>query len=466
MLCAITWLVRDVRVASKLVALIAPVQVLVTASLLYPFLTGAAEKRILFDGLVVDGIASGFLLLTSLVVAAALGQAYFFFLRELDSSDPPDATHVRAFYTCSLLFLVALTAVYLCDNLGFMWISIEATTLATAGLVYYNRTKHALEATWKYFIICSVGIAFALLGTILFFASSQHGALDEGSLNISELTRVAPQLDRTLLKLGFIFCLLGYGTKAGIFPLHSWLPDAHSEAPAPASAMLSGALLNGALFAIWRITELVTASHQNMLHQDIVLWMGAITTLCASLFLVRQHGLKRLWAYSSIENVGIMLMAIGLGSGALFLLQAINHSLAKVALFLLSGNIIQCTGTKELHEIKGLLKLAPAWAMGLMLAALAVTGVPPFGSFISEWMILSAGSDLHRSLAVGLLILALALAFIAVSFHIGRILFGTPKSDLSVFRPIGSTIIPALLIVLSLVLGAMTPSVLAFRGLS
>src|SRR5262249_24526682 len=158
---------------------------------------------------------------------------------------------------------------------------------------------------------------FALLGTILIFASSQHGGLPLGSLSYSELMAHAESLQCPLLRLGYIFCLVGYGTKAGIFPLHSWLPDAHSEAPAPASAMLSGALLNCALFAIWRLSQLVSCAHCGILASTLLLTLGALTALAASLFLVHQHGIKRLWAYSSIENVGIMLVAIGLGSGPL-----------------------------------------------------------------------------------------------------------------------------------------------------
>ena len=228
-----------------------------------------------------------------------------------------------------------MCAVFISNNLGCLLMHNEATTLFSAPLVYFERTKNALEATWKYVIICSVGIALALLGTVFFFAASQHGLFTEGTLNLTSLIAKASSLNYPLMRLGFIFCLLGYGTKAGIFPLHSWLPDAHSEAPAPASAMLSGALLNTALFGIWRISQIVIASHGHSLIMQMLLDVGVVTVLAAALFLIRQHGFKRMWAYSSVENVGIMLVAIGLGSAPLFLLQAINHSLVKVALFLL-----------------------------------------------------------------------------------------------------------------------------------
>ncbi|MGH9553672.1 MAG: proton-conducting transporter membrane subunit, partial [Terriglobales bacterium] len=289
---------------------------------------------------------------------------------------------------------------------------------------------------------------------MLIFASSQYGAVEKGSLSLSLLTQHAALLQSQLLRLGFLFCLLGYGTKAGVFPLHSWLPDAHSEAPAPASAMLSGGLLNCALFAIWRFTELMRAAGQGQTAQNIALTAGVITIVAASLFLVRQHGLKRMLAYSSVENVGLMLTAIGLGSGPLFFLIALNHSAAKVALFLVSGNIIQATGTKSLDEIRGMLSTNPCWAAVLILAGVAVTGSPPFGSFIAEWSLLAQGSQLHLWPIVIAVLLALAVSFLAVMSHIGKIVCGTPGAGMNLFRPKGSSLIPVSLVVGTFVAGA------------
>lgn len=403
----------------------------------------------------VERIGALFLLLTSFVVACSLTHANSFFLRE-EASDAHNRNQEKTFYCCSSIFLVAMTSVFLCDNLGLLWIGIEATTLSSAALVYFSRTKHSLEATWKYLIVCSVGIAFALLGTILIFASSQHGALPHGSLNLSELTARAKSLEYPLLRLGFIFALVGYGTKAGIFPLHSWLPDAHSEAPAPASAMLSGGLLNCALFAIWKLSRLLSAAQHEALSSGLLLAMGAVTVIAASLFLVRQHGLKRLWAYSSIENVGIMLIAIGLGSGALFFLQALNHSIAKVALFLIAGNVIQATGTKKLSEIRGLLDAAPGWSVLLVLSSLCVTGVPPSGTFVSEWLILTELAERGNILIAAALLIALTVTFIAIVVHVGGLLFGTPRGTVKQFHPVATSVIPALLVVFSLACGITT----------
>lgn len=455
MLCL--WLMPSARSAGRLVCVAAAVHLIVTATTLgILFGAGAPDSVVLADGLLLDRTAAWFILLSALVGSASLAHAHVYFMREQLLAEAPALAQVKLFYSLSLAFLLSMTVIYTCDNLGFLWIGIEATTLITAGLVNFNRTKHALEATWKYFITCSVGIAFALLGTVLIFAASQHGAVAGGSLNVSELIGVAPRLDLTLCKLGFIFCFLGYGTKAGVFPLHSWLPDAHSEAPAPASAMLSGALLNGSLFALWRVAQIAYASPFSQAGRDIAIAMGAITVVAASLFLVRQHGLKRLWAYSSVENVGMMLIAIGLGSGSLFLLQAVNHSLAKVSLFLVSGNIIQSTGSKELADMRGIFRSMPVWALLLALSALAAAGAPPFGSFVSEMMILAAGADRGLGIQVAAVIVALALSFVAICFHCGRILTGVPKQE-PVAVTLSSALIPGSLVVLCLILGVALP---------
>lgn len=414
-----------------------------------PVLSGAKAVLPLVSGFAADRMSALFAMLSTLVVAASLTHAIVFFKNQAEDN----VLNERIFFGSSCLFLLAMTVVCICDNLGYMWIGIEGTTLASAPLVYHSRDKHSLEATWKYLIICSVGIAFALLGTVLIFASGQHGAGSVGTLDIASLVQSAKNLDYPFLRLGFVFCLLGYGTKAGIFPLHSWLPDAHSEAPAPASAMLSGGLLNVALLAIWRLSTIVQAAGHPLLALKLPLVMGVVTVLAASFFLVRQSGLKRLWAYSSIENVGIMLCAIGLSAPYLFFLQALNHSLAKVALFLLSGNIVQATGTKQINEIRGMLSASPAWALLLAFATFAVTGAPPFGAFISEWYLLAQGAVGHMWWVVGILVFALCLTFVAVCFHVAKCLFGTPHQNIKSLNQFSGSIVPALLLFLTLAVG-------------
>lgn len=428
-------------------------QLVASIAICYPLLTGSTAMTQFTADFSLDRIACAFLLLTNFVSACALSYSPTFFVNEISTGKQISPQHERIFYASALLFVLAMNFVFISDNLGFLWVSIEATTLFSAGLVYFSRDKHALEATWKYLIVCSVGIAFALLGTILIFASSQHGALSGGSLSIRELLSHAKLLEPKLLELGYIFCLLGYGTKAGIFPLHTWLPDAHSEAPAPASAMLSGALLNCALFCIWRISELVSLTPHHAICQTVPVVWGAITALAAGLFLVHQVGIKRLWAYSSIENVGIMLVAIGLGAPVLFFLQALNHSIAKVGLFLLSGNIIQSYKTKELSKIHGLLKASPASGILLALCAAAVTGMPPFGAFIAEWLILAKSVDSMQTAAVVILLVALTIGFVAVSMHVLRILWGVPKEEVVCADAFAKYLIPSLLCLCSIVLG-------------
>lgn len=376
--------------------------------------------------------------------------------REHSKDSRPTGAHIRLNYACSMFFVMAMFAVFTCKNLGFLWVCVESTTLISAPLVYFNRTKNALEATWKYLIICSVGMSFALLGTLFIFAAGQHGAVTGGTLETYRLIELAPNLDYKLLRFGFIFCLLGYGTKAGMFPLHTWLPDAHSEAPAPSSALLSGSLLNCALFAIWRVTEIVTAAPHARMAQEITIWAGTLTVLAASFFLIRQHGLKRLFAFSSIENVGIMLVAIGLNSAGLFFLQALNHSIAKVALFLLSGNIVQGTGKKYIAEQGGLMASAPGWAVLLAIGVFSVTGAPPFGTFLSELLILLKAIDMHCYTNAIILVIGLALAFIVVCMHIGRVFLGGANQHMKYFNPVLTCMVPAILLLASLLLGLST----------
>jgi hydrogenase-4 component F len=440
----------------RLTAIAYWLELAVVTRVFWPIISGQIEQLIINENFRVDRLAVCFILLTTFVFASTLSHAnYLFGQEEAQEHGAIKLTRLRTFYLCVNLFYLALFAVFLSNNLGCLWMSVEATTLSSASLVYFERTKNALEATWKYLIICSVGIALALLGTVFLFASSQHGHLTQGTLIISDLVAQADKLNHPFLKIGFILCLLGYGTKAGIFPLHSWLPDAHSEAPAPASALLSGALLNGALFSIWRITTIVMASPQHEQIMQIILGMGALTVFAAALFLIRQHGFKRMWAYSSVENVGIMLVAIGLGSSALFFLQALNHSIVKVALFLISGNIVEAGGTTRLANLHGILKSCPMWGCLLALATFAITGAPPFGTFLSKVSILAVLADRGSWILAAVLVTGTSLAFVSISVHIGRVLLGSPKASFSPFEVLQTSLVPILLLCCSVILGVM-----------
>jgi hydrogenase-4 component F len=420
-----------------------------------PLLSGASPVAGEFA---LDGIGAAFVLITTLVATAAICQAALLLPAERTGKHVVTERRFCLFYTLAGLFLCAMYAVLLAQNLGYLWIAMEATTLMSAPLVYYHRSRRSLEATWKYLLLCSVGIALALFGTVLIFAA-QDGVATGATLYLHDLQARAGQLDHRLLRLGFIFCLLGYGTKAGLFPLHNWLPDAHSEAPAPASALLSGALLNCALVAIWRLAQLTSAAGQPELVRQILVPAGAITVLAASLMLVRQHDLKRLWAYSSVEHVGLLTLAIGLNSGPVFLLHALNHSLVKVALFLLAGNLLHHYHTKRLSKLTGVLNTAPAWGLLLGAGSFAVAGSPPFGTFLSEWLLLRDAFAAREILAAAVVILGLTVTFIALSTHIGRVLFGASPSPTNPSSIRAWSIVPAVLLGLSLVAGLMlTPA--------
>lgn len=412
-------------------------------------------------GFRLDSTAAFFLILTTLVMAAALVHAVFFFDAELAGPHPPTDRDVRAVYVFAPLFLLSMYGVVAADNLGYLWISMEASTLLSAPLVYYHRSRTALEATWKYLIVCSVGIAFAFFGTaILYGVSQQVAGLADGSLSIAALTRQAGHLSGPLVRFSFVFMLLGYGTKAGLFPLHSWLPDAHSEAPAPISALLSGALLNCALVALWRVANLMVSAGQQAFVHATLLPMALMTVVASSLFLIKQQDFKRLWAYSSMENVGLMAVAISLGAGTAFGQQAINHSAVKVALFLLAGNILQELGTKKIASVHGLLVSRPAQASLLLFGSFAVAGTPPFGSFVAEWNIIRTAADAHQFAAVAILLLSLAIAFVALSIPIVSMLLGTPSKPRDgvhegVTNPRLSVAVPCVLLVAAFALGLL-----------
>ncbi|MFI5384740.1 MAG: proton-conducting transporter membrane subunit [Fimbriimonadales bacterium] len=416
--------------------------------------------RLLWGDFAIDGLGAAFTCITTIVVAFAMAQAGFQLPAERESH-PMSDRRFCLFYTLSGLFIVAMYAVPLAQHLGYMWIALEATTLLSAPLVDFHRSRSSLEATWKYLLLCSVGIAFALFGTVLIFAA-QHGAGANGTLSIPKLLETATTLDPKLLRVGFIFCLLGYGTKAGIFPLHNWLPDAHSEAPAPVSAMLSGALLNCALVAIWRVSQIAGAAGQGELVRGLLVPAGAITVVAAGLMLVRQHDLKRMWAYSSVEHVGLLVVAIGMGAGPVFVLHALNHSLAKTALFLMSGNVLLVVGTKALSKITGILRLAPLWGMILIGVGFAIAGSPPFGTFLSEWLLLKAtlgGGQIFASVS---LIGGLTVAFLAITSHLAPVVFGSKPAKIG-SKPFSSWAAgPAILLAASLATGlAVTPSVMS-----
>lgn len=448
---------RTARWLPKAAAIIMALQIPFVIWICLPVFSG---NIINYGALRIDGMGAAFVIITTLVVAASMIQAAQLFPAErLEGHQITDRRYCL-FYTLSGMFIIAMYAVPLSQNIGYLWIAVEATTLMSAPLINYHHGRNSLEATWKYLLLCSVGIAFALFGTVLILAA-QHSFASGETLMLGDLMTRAKDMDPRLLRLGFIFCLLGYGTKAGIFPLHNWLPDAHSESPSPVSAMLSGALLNCALLAIWRISRIVAASDQAELVHQLLVPAGAVTVIAASLMLVRQHDLKRMLAYSSVEHVGLLTLAIGIGSGQLFILHAFNHSIVKVALFLMAGGILHVYGTKELSRLGGILKASPLWGIVLIAAGFAIAGSPPFGAFISEWLILRDLFSSGEIVAAVVMIVGLTITFIAITTHMGRIVFGRERNHAKTAPVRSWAITPALLMVISLVAGiAVAPPVM------
>lgn len=314
----------------------------------------------------------------------------------------PEAT----FTGCLFLFLSSAALVSVTQHFGLLWVGIETTTLVSAPLIYFHRHRRSLEATWKYLMICSVGIALALVGNLLLDISMQTGTGPQAvSMNLANLKNLAPNAHTTWFKAAFVFLLIGYGTKMGLAPMHTWLPDAHSEAPSLVSALLSGALLNCAFLGIFRIHQVSIAAGEYKFSSTLLIAFGLLSLLAAALFIVGQKDFKRMLAYSSVEHMGILLLGLGLVGGVLqetaylrqgfglskaFALHLVCHSFIKAALFLLAGNILARYNTKASEEITGLGKTLPYTGALWMTGIIAITGSPPFGIFITEISILQS----------------------------------------------------------------------------
>lgn len=332
-----------------------------------------------------------------------------------------------------LVCLAAMSLVTLCQHLGLLWVALETTTVSMAPLIYFNRNARSIEATWKYLMICSVGIALALLG-LLFLAYATHVAHLEATLLLPELLRDAPVLNQGWLHAAFIFLLVGYGSKLGLAPLHTWKPDAYGEAPGLVGALLAGGLVSCAFLAVLRVYQVSIASvSEAAFFQQVLVVMGLISMAVAAVFMARQHDFKRMLAYSSVEHVGIMAVGLGLGKGALFgvLFHLLNNGLTKGVLFLSSGNIHRSYGGKSTEIVQGALVRLP-WSGGLFLAGfIAITGSPPFAPFISEFSIVSAAFINGHYWVGGLFLFFLAIIFIGMALTVLPMVMGEPRADLA-----------------------------------
>ena len=373
-----------------------------------------------------------------------------------------NGARLRLYHGMYQLFNFTMLLALLTNNLGILWVAMEAATLATVLLVSLYRTPASLEAAWKYFILCGVGLAQALFGTILlYFAAERLLGAEGGALLWTELNGVKSQLEPTVLSLAFVFLLVGYGTKVGLVPLHNWLPDAHAEGPTPVSAVLSGLLLNVALYAVVRCKVLVEGSLHNAFARELMMGFGLLSVVVAAFLLSRQKDIKRMFAYSSVEHMGIITFAFGMGGPiASFagLLHMTVHSLTKSAIFFAVGHATQKAGTQLMDDIRGLITISPMIGWGLVLGTLAILGMPPFGVFASEFLILTTAMR-EQPWATPFLLAALGVAFAAVFSKVQPMVFGETTAKRLPLRPAMIPVFVHLAIVL--MLGLWIPPFLA-----
>lgn len=353
-----------------------------------------------------------------------------------------DAKRMKLYYILIYSFVFTMILALTVRNMGVMWIAIEATTLASAFLVGFNNDKPALEASWKYVIICSVGISVALLGIIFLYVSSS-GLLNEAQgLDWTALFANAEVLKSPVLRFAFIFILVGFGTKAGLAPMHTWLPDAHSQAPSPISALLSGVLLNSAMYGIIRVVAIVNRNlGSTSFTGGLMIAAGLLSIITAALSIITQRDYKRLLAYSSIEHMGIISLSVGLFTPAsLFaaFFHMVNHSLTKSMLFLSSGSVLHKYGTREINKVKGLLKALPVAGTIFLLGLFAIGGMPPFSVFASELNVLASAFDAGKPFIGAAAVLLLALVFAGIVYALFKMFYDKQEAE-ETSRPVGET---------------------------
>jgi len=398
------------------------------------FLVGNIDRTQAF--LVIDQLSAVLVLIIGIVGTTCCLYTVSYLRSDLKNGELTER-QVGRFFGLLHLFVATMYLAVLADNLGVMWVAIEFTTIVSALLVGFYGNKAALEAAWKYIIICTVGIAFAMLGIILtFYAARGVLGSDEISLSWRFLYPVAAKLDPSLMKLAFIFILVGYGTKAGLFPLHTWLPDAHSQAPSPVSALLSGVLLNCAIYAIIRFHLLTTMAVGYNFSGRLLIIFGLMSMAGALPFILVQKDIKRLLAYSSVEHVGIIILGIGLGgvlgyTGAI--LHLINHALGKSVLFLSAGTLAQTYHSKLIPRMQGIGQLLPITSKVFMASLLAIGGAPPFGLFISELNVATRGFQAGGPGLGFVFLMVIAVVFTGLIYFAGKMYF----SDLPARFPRG-----------------------------
>ena len=373
-----------------------------------------------------------------------------------------EPARLSTYYGIFNLFLFTMLLAVTANNIIMMWVAIEATTLGSAFLVGFYGQRTSLEAAWKYIMICSVGVGFGLYGVVLVYSNGASAMGDQGgAIFWTNLFAHASSFDPMLMRLAFAFVLIGFGTKAGLFPMHAWLPDAHSEAPSPVSALLSAVLLNCALLIIIRFYMIVSRAIGPSYPQTLLMVFGVLSVGVAAFFIISQHNMKRLLAYSSMENMGLIALGLGLGGplGVLAaLLHTINHSLGKTLLFCGSGNVLLKYGTTDMRVVKGLLRVLPLSAVLLAAGALALGGVPPFNIFLSEFLIITAGIKVGFGWLMLICLLLLTVVLAGLVRMIAATLFGPEPAEVATGELGALTLAPMfILLALMLVMGIKVP---------
>jgi hydrogenase-4 component F len=419
----------------KLISYMSLIGVIILAVFSIPIITLSVSSPIIsLNSILYMDALSGYIMALVIMLSFASGVYSIGYIEHELKIGLIDTTGVRRYYALFHLFIFTMLLVVVTNNLTVMWIAIEATTIVSALLIGLGFTKRpmAIEAAWKYIILCTVGITFALLGIFITYYASTAVLGTEGSLNWTTLKGIANRLNPATMKLAFIFVLLGYGTKAGLAPVHNWLPDAHSEAPSPISALLSGILLNTAFYGIIRFVSIVEPSTGSNFTGNLLIIFGLISMGISSIFILVQENYKRLLAYSSIEHMGIISLGIGIGGvigiyGAL--LHILNHAISKSLMFFASGRIQAQYGSTKIENITGVLSSMPLIGTLTFIGALSLAGTPPFNIFLSEFTILKAGVDKGLWVAVGLFLLFAVIVFYGMLSGFGKMLFGAGNAE-------------------------------------
>lgn len=449
LLCAAVYLLAGWRPVTRWLGT-AGAALMLTAAIATAVTISGSGPRIALGGLIrVDALSAFMLIVIGAVALLATAATPAFLRGEIDAGRATRRTAARHSMLVQA-FLASMTLAVLAANLGVLWVAVEATTIVTAFLVGQRRTRAAVEAAWKYVVICSTGIALALLGTFLLNFAAQHTPASPG-LDLAALTGAAAGLDPGVTRIAVVLLILGFGTKAGLAPLHAWLPDAHSQAPAPVSALMSGVLLSVAFYAILRVKVIADAALGAEFTRTVLIVMALATLTVAASLLLAQRDYKRMLAYSSIEHLGLVALAAAIGTAAAIaaaLLHILGHGLIKAVLFLGSGRILQVTGTSRIDGVRGLAARQPALAACFGFGVLALIGLPPFSVFASELGIARAGFAAGLgwvTAAALLLVLIIAAALIG---HTSRMLLGTPADGpgaATAARPLPATLAATLI---------------------